>query len=469
MTRQGAASLFVGSLVLAACSLAPDSGAPTTGPTDPPAPTVASPTTTLSPTSTDGEARPLDTIGCEGSPPSVAIVCEAFDLIQSNYVDQVSADTLAEAASASLAEIDPADSDQPLVCPLPTDAFRATCDTAARLGLDSPGTAEAIVAGMVGRALDPNSAYFDPDSLALLDQEDEGEIEGIGALVSAEDQTIPGENKQCSVISETCQIVIISTIGGAPADIAELQRDDVMVAVDGEPIIGWTVDEVTSRVRGPSGTPVTLTLRRAGQLIEATMVRAAVRIPVLETEQVGDTGYIRLYVFSDRADEAFEQAVIDALAEGVERLVIDLRDNPGGLLDTAIEITSVFLDDGAVVVTESPDDRQTYPVSGGAIVPDEVEVYFVVNKASASASEVVSAVLQERRRATVVGENTFGKNTVQQRFGLSNGGALRLTIARWLTPGGLDFGGVGVTPDVEIELNGDLEAAAVIAAVLDAA
>ena len=122
------------------------------------------------------------------------------------------------------------------------------------------------------------------------------------------------------------------------------------------------------------------------------------------------------------------------------------------LLDTAIEVTSAFLPDGDVVITEGPDSSTSYPVAGDPLVPPDVAVVVVVNKASASASEVVSAVLQERGRATIVGENTFGKNTVQQRFALSNGGALKLTIARWLTPEGHDFGSVGVTPDVSNDI-----------------
>jgi carboxyl-terminal processing protease len=189
-------------------------------------------------------------------------------------------------------------------------------------------------------------------------------------------------------------------------------------------------------------------------MVEIRITRAAVVIPVVVSEVVDDAGYVALNLFTDNADEQFEDAVNGLLAQGVDSLVIDLRDNPGGLLDTAIEVASAFLPDGDVVVTESPDSSTSYPVSGHTLVPEGIEVVFVVNQGSASASEVVAAVLQERGRVTVVGENTFGKNTVQQRFGLSNGGGLKLTIARWLTPGGLDFGEVGVTPDVlnEIEI-----------------
>ena len=193
-----------------------------------------------------------------------------------------------------------------------------------------------------------------------------------------------------------------------------------------------------------------------------TITRADVVIPVVESETVGETGYVRLNLFTDGADEQFEEAVSRLLGQGVESLVVDLRDNPGGLLDTAIEVASVFLADGDVVVTEGPESKTSYEVSGEPIVPSDLEVVFVVNRGSASASEVVSAVLQERGRATVVGESTFGKNTVQQRFGLANGGALKLTIARWVTPGGLDFGGVGVTPDVQKQLEPELSVERVV-------
>jgi carboxyl-terminal processing protease len=255
---------------------------------------------------------------------------------------------------------------------------------------------------------------------------------------------------------------IVSTIDETPAEAAGLQPDDVVVAVNGEDIRSWTLDEVTATVRGPAGTDVVLTLERGEDVFDVTITRASFVVPVVVSEVVGEAGYVALNTFTDNADELFEEAVGDLLDQGVDTLVVDLRNNPGGLLDTAIEVTSVFLPDGDVVVTESPDSSTSYPVSGDPIVPEDVEVVIVVNKGSASASEVVSAVLQERGRVTVVGENTFGKNTVQQRFALSNGGALKLTIARWLTPGGLDFGSVGVTPDVTREIEIDLPVEAVV-------
>lgn len=420
--------------------------ATTTTPTDTPGSTGSLGTTA------PGNDRDVELADCETAPDEVAIVCEAYDLINQQYVDEIPSEDLAEAAKMGLAILDGNNSEDLLVCATPSDVFAATCNAAAGAADDSTEAAEAMVAGMAGYALDPNSGYLSEEALDLLQEEQQGQIEGIGALVSPEDETIPGDNKQCGVVSETCRILIVSTITGAPAEGAGLMRDDVLIEVDGEPILGWTVDQVTTAVRGPSGTDVTLTLDRAGEPIEVTITRAAVMIPVIETETIGDVGYVRLSTFNGQASSQFEAAVIDRLSDGVEYLMIDLRNNPGGFLTTAIDVTSVFLEDGEVVVTEGPGESNDYPVNGDAVVPEDMPVYIIVNKGSASASEVVAATLQERERAVVVGENTFGKNTVQQRFDLSNGGALKLTIARWLTPGGHDFGGGGVTPDVPLDV-----------------
>lgn len=401
-----------------------------------------------------GEERDLDVVDCDAATDDVSIVCEAYDLIKERYVDDISDEDLAAAAAEGLEVLTIAEDNALLVCASPTSDFLIACDVAAETDASDAQAAEAMVSGLANFALDANSTYFDEEALDLLQEEQQGEIEGIGALVSPEDRTLPEENQQCSVISETCLIYVVSPISGAPAEEAGLMPDDVILGVDGEDILGWTVDEVTATVRGPAGTDVVLTIGRGDQTLEIAITRAAVVIPVIEQEVFGDVGYIRLQSFNAAAGDLFESAIVDVLGAGVDELVIDLRNNPGGFLNTAIDVTSVFLDDGDVVKTEGPGEDLSYSVNGTSIVPDEMPVTFVVNKGSASASEVVSAVLQERGRATIVGENTFGKNTVQQRFSLSNGGALKLTIARWLTPGGLDFGEGGVTPDVLLEVAG---------------
>ncbi len=418
----------------------------------------------------DGPSRDqsadFEIVACDDAPDDVVIVCEAYDLIRDNYVDDIPDETLIQAAVEGLRALDADDFGERFKCPLPNEGFLAVCEAAVGRDLGQFSLAEMIVSSFALFGLDPNSFYLDEEALELLQEEQQGEIEGIGALVSPEDETIEGENKQCSIVSETCNVLIASTIEGTPAEAAGLQSGDIIIGVDGDEVIGWSIEELTARVRGPSGTDVALTIRRDDEVFEVTITRAAVVIPVLETAQFGDDGYIRLRVFNGTADEQFQTAVIEMVADGIDDLVVDLRNNPGGLLDTAIEITSVFLPSGDVVVTEGPNDDNTYSVTGASLVPESVNVIFVVNGGSASASEVVSAVLQERDRALVVGENTFGKNTVQQRFALSNGGALKLTIARWLTPGGLDFGGVGVTPDVELAFESNVTTEELVAAVV---
>jgi len=425
-------------------------------------PTTSGPVTTEAgaPASTAaGENRPLRLVGCDPADPEVEIVCETYDLVHRHYVDEVSDEALARAADLGLLDLDGASIDAELVCAAPAVAFQSTCDLALAEAETGAEAAEAMVFGLVTFGLDPNSVYFDPEARELVEEEQTGHVEGIGALVTAEDSTT---GELCSVISDTCRMSIVSTIEGTPAEAAGLQPDDAVVAVNGEDIRNWTLDEVTATVRGPAGSDVVLTLQRGEEVFDVTITRAEFVVPVVSGEVIGATGYIALNTFTDNADELFEGELRVLLDQGVDTLVFDLRNNPGGLLDTAIEIASAFLPDGDVVVTESPDSSTSYPVSGDPIVPEDMKVVVVVNKGSASASEVVSAVLQERGRVTVVGENTFGKNTVQQRFALSNGGALKLTIARWLTPGGLDFGSVGVTPDVLSEIGTELPVEAVV-------
>ena len=425
--------------------------------------------TPADPSSTNSGAndRNLDTVTCDQAIEDVEIVCEVYELIRRHYVDDLSDANLADAAMLGVADLDGSTSTGDLVCAVPSGEFAATC----RLTVDEAETtteaAEAMVWGLATYALDANSVYLDRASVALLEEEQDGEIQGIGALVIAEDSD-GGVEEQCSVISAECRLIIVSTITGSPAEDAGLVRDDVIIGVDGADVGGWTVDEVTSMVRGEAGSAVTLTILRDGGEFDVTITRAEVVIPVVESQLVGDSGYVRLNLFTGDADEQFEEAVSNLLQNDIDSLVIDLRDNPGGLLDTAIEVASVFLADGDVVVTEGPESSTSYEVSGHPLVPADLDVVFVVNKGSASASEVVSAVLQERDRVTVVGESTFGKNTVQQRFGLSNGGALKLTIARWVTPGGLDFGDVGVSPDVEQQFDSRLPVDSVVRMALEA-
>lgn len=404
--------------------------------------------------------RILETVGCADADEEISIVCEAYDIIERSYVDEVADATLAEFAIAAVSDLDGTTSDSALKCPLPSVAFNDACNALPDQAENSVEGAETIVRGMAA-ALDANSIYLDKEAVELIAEEQEGQIEGIGALVTAEDLEITEGNPQCSTITETCRMFIVSTIEGSPAEAAGVESGDFIVEVNGDPIEGWTLDEVTARVRGPAGTDVDLTFERGGSTYEVTITRAAVVIPVVSSEQFDEIGYVRLNIFSDNADEQLSEAISELLDGGISELVFDMRDNPGGLLDTAIEVTSLFLPDGEVVVTQNPESDRSFAVTGDFLVPENIPVVVIINRGSASASEVVSAVLQERGRATVIGESSFGKNTVQQQFSLSNGGAFKLTIARWVTPELHDFGEAGVTPDIPQEVSPELDMEAV--------
>lgn len=472
-------------LVVAACSTAPVSDT-TVGV---PATATAPPTTDASTTTTPSETTPTETSRTETTPPTTAttqttspttgdfdtiecgetegdLLCEAYELIQRHYVDEVDVTTLAAAAVEAIEDGEIATGSGVDSCPLPASEFVTVCDTIDEQGLDQAAATEVAVAGMVFNALDANSSYFDREALALIEEEQSGQIEGIGALVATEEEGSDQPNS-CQVIAADCRLRIVSTIEGGPARAAELQTDDEFLRVDGESIEGWNVDEVTATVRGPAGTEIELTFLRDGAQFTVTIVRAAIQVPVVQSEMVGDVAYLRLNIFTQNAAEQVRDVLAGLLANDPVALVLDMRNNPGGLLDTSVQVASEFLGDGIVVSTQSPESTTTYDVEEGGLATDpDLPLYVLVNQGSASASEVVAGALSDQGRATIVGENTFGKNTVQQRFPLSNGGAIKLTIARWFTPDGRDFEGDGIAPDVEASLPEELTPEELVAAVV---
>lgn len=428
-------------LVLAACLQ------PVTGPTT----STTAPAVTTSSVAADGTVL----VGCESPPDEWRILCEGYDLIEQHYVDEIPDEVLAEAAERGVAELaEPGTTRSTLTCPTPTPAFVELCVEADRLDVAPEQAAEAALEGMARFALDPNSGYLDAEALEVARSDQTGTVEGVGALVTSEDLTAEDPaSSPCPVISDTCHLVVVSVLPDSPAEAAGLQSGDVIVAVDGQPVAGWTVDEVTLAVRGPAGTQVRLGLERNGERLDLDITRARVAIPIVETALTGDLGLLRLNLFTDNADEEVEAALRQLLDSGAQRLVLDLRDDPGGSLEAAIGVASQFLAAGLVLVTEAPEGEVRYEVEPGGLATSlDLPLVVVVNRGSASASEVVAGVLQESGRAVVVGDRTFGKNTVQQRFALSNGGAMRLTVARWVTPAGVDFGEVGIAPDIAADL-----------------
>lgn len=458
-------SLFTLCVLTAACLGAPAATTNTSAPATPSPITTTPPatsTTAALPSSTTNAPVEVERISCDQAD-DATLVCEAYDLIERFYVDAVVASDLATGAATAVEELDTFPGSEPLTCHLPAESFELVCAAMAVEAASQTASTEATLVGMM-TALDVNSAYLDPEALRLLEEDQSGAVEGIGALVASEDMTAEDpEATPCGIISPTCRLVVVSTFTDSPAQRAGLVSGDVMVGVDGEDIEGWTIDEVTAAVRGPAGTRVTLSVERDGQRMEIVIIRASLTIPVVESTVIGETGYLRLNLFTDQADMQVHTALESLLNDGITQLVIDLRDNPGGALDATVGIASEFLDRGVVVRTEAPDEDDVYEVRrGGLATNPTLGIAVIVNRGSASASEVLSGALKEAGRAVVIGENTFGKNTVQQRFDLSNGGALKLTVARWVTAAGTDFGGEGITPDVIAEFADDISPAQLV-------
>jgi len=267
-----------------------------------------------------------------------------------------------------------------------------------------------------------------------------GSFEGIGATVR---------------MDELGRLVIAEPFVGRPAAEAGLLRDDIVLSVDDESLQGLSLYEAIGLIRGPAGTTVVLTVFRDGvdAPFDVPIKRARIEIEVVESERLeGDIGYIRLSEFSRGATGKMAEAFKDLNGEApLKGLILDLRDNPGGLLDESIFVTSQFIDEGVITVEKlKGDEEQVFEAQPGGVAL-EVPLVVLVNRGSASASEIVAGAIQESGRGIVLGEQSFGKGTVQIPHALSNGSELRVTIAEWLTPSEKQINGEGIVPDVYVE------------------
>lgn len=422
---------------------------------EPPATPAPTEEATAAPASPEAEPVRYVTTTCEGSDGALQLVCEVHGLIRSRHVEPPDDGALAAAAAAA---VEPGSGDPALVCPLPSDAFRVLCDALAQGDPVDEDVVRDLVDQMILGSLDPYSGYQTPAERRISAEERDGEVEGIGALVTATNTASDDpSDRSCTVLSDTCRVLFVSILPDTPAEAAGLREGDLLVSVDGTDVAGSTLNDVVEKVRGPAGTPVTLTVERDGEPVTVSPTRAAIELTIVTSRVLDDgVGYLQLVLFSNNSAELFREELRGLLDAGIDTLVLDLRDNPGGSLDAAVAIASEFLDDGLVLRTKAPDEDRPYRVLPGGIAPDDLELIVLVDRGSASASEVVSGAWQDQGRATIVGERTFGKNSVQQTFTLDEGGALRLTIAKWVTPAGRDFGEVGIAPDVEVVLPADL-------------
>ena len=303
--------------------------------------------------------------------------------------------------------------------------------------VDEEKMMQGAIRGMMDSLSDPHSAYMDPVEYSDAQAPLEG-YSGIGAWVNTE-----GE-----------YLTIAEPMKGSPAETAGLKSGDQIIAIDGVDMVGTLPELARQKVLGEAGTQVILTIMREGveEPFDIPITRAQITIPSTEYRMLdNDIAYLRLNAFSNATSEEIHSALQELLAQNPQGLILDLRYNSGGYLDAAIQVGSEFLPDGVVAYEEYGNGtRDTFNVTGDGIAT-EIPMVVLVNDWSASASELVAGALQDRGRAQLVGVTTYGKGTVQNWIPLSdNEGAVRVTIARWLTPNGRNVTETGITPDLEV-------------------
>ena len=311
---------------------------------------------------------------------------------------------------------------------------------------------QSAINGMLA-GLDPHSSYMDPSSLRDIQVQTRGEFGGLGIEVTMEDGLVK----------------VVAPIDDTPAAKAGVMANDIITKIDNEQVHGLTLNQAVEKMRGPVNTKIKLTIMRKGRdkPIDVTIVRDVIRVKSVRSHAEGDdVGYIRITQFSEQTTEGLKKAISDLTSQlGSDKLkgfVIDLRNNPGGLLDQAISVSDAFLDKGEIVSTRgrNAEETQRFNAHAGDLTKGK-PVIVLINGGSASASEIVAGALQDQKRATLVGTRSFGKGSVQTIMPLgADNGALRLTTARYFTPSGRSIQAKGIEPDIKVlqEVPSDLKA-----------
>ncbi len=301
--------------------------------------------------------------------------------------------------------------------------------------LEAENLMEGAIEGMLARLEDPNTRYLEPAVEESARDSMEGEIQGIGVLVEMVDE----------------QITVVSPFEGSPAERAGIRPGDVLIEADGVDLVGMDLSEAAALIRGPAGTEVQLVILRGEETIEMSVTRDVVQIPSVRGEMLeGNLAYVRLSRFGNRTPEELSEVLEGLLSQNPRGMILDLRNNPGGGLDSSVEIADAFLKEGVVLIEEFGTGRERVFRSSDSGMAEDVPLVVLINEGSASASEVLAGAIRDQERGLLVGSTTFGKGTVQTWHALSNGGGVRITTARWITPDGEWVNETGIMPDVVI-------------------
>jgi carboxyl-terminal processing protease len=299
------------------------------------------------------------------------------------------------------------------------------------------------IKGMVESLDDPNTYFSPPEQVQRSRDDLEGAFEGIGATIEKKDD----------------RLLIVAPIAGTPAQRAGLRPGDWIIKIDGKETTNLSVNDGVNLIRGPRSSSVTLTIVREGTKdpFDVKITRDVINVPNVKlTILDGNIAHIQLVnVFSSKMSDDLKAALREAKDKGANKVILDVRGNPGGYLVTSVEVASQFLKDGVVAYELMRDGKKTeIPVRRGGLATDW-PIVVLVNKGSASASEIVAGAIQDSGRGPLIGETTFGKGSVQQDFSLTDGSAVHITIANWLTPSGRNISKLGLTPNIEVKVSED--------------
>lgn len=303
--------------------------------------------------------------------------------------------------------------------------------------LNDEKQAEGALRGFVASLGDPYTVYLDAEEAKELSDDLAGQLSGIGVEVGLKND----------------RLTVISPIDETPAAKAGIRSGDVIAIIDGQNSAELSLDEAVKKIRGEKGTEVVLTIVREGEdPKELAITRDQIQVSSVKYEvKDGGVGYIRVRRFGDDTDTAIRNAAADFAKQGIGKIVLDLRDNPGGYLNSAVSVTSEFLANGVVVEERGRhmESKQLVANPGGNLT--DAKLVILINEGSASASEITAGALKDHGRAVLVGEKTYGKGSVQEVKALSNGAQLKVTVANWFTPNGVNISKEGIKPDIEVK------------------
>ena len=325
------------------------------------------------------------------------------------------------------------------------DLFSEVLDKINKEYVEDINQSDAMDAAINGvlQSLDPYSAYMSPETFKEMETETSGKFGGLGIEVGMEYGVVK----------------VVTPMDGSPAEREGVKAGDYIVKINGIQVQGKTLTEAVELMRGPVGSKLEITIRRKGikKALVFEITREIIEVKSVKSKVIDDSvGYIRLTAFNDNSAKQIKNKINEFKKNKINKYVLDLRNNPGGLLSQAVKISDFFLDNGEIVSTKSrkSSENRKYFAKKGDIINGET-LLVLINYGSASASEIVAGALKDHKRAIVIGENSYGKGSVQSILPLKNNGAIRLTISKYYLPSGKSISGTGITPDIEVEENSD--------------